>query len=58
MKQKTLTIIMAGILKNNIMEINNRKTYKDLISYNNSIFPSDPTGSLDVFNFLGGFFYE
>jgi hypothetical protein len=58
MKQKTLTIIMAGILKNNIMEINNRKTYKDLISYNNNIFPSDPTGSLDVFNFLGGFFYE
>ncbi len=38
--------------------VEHRKTYKDLISYNNSIFPSDPTGSLDVFNFLGGFFYE
>ena len=32
------------------------KIYKDLDSCNNSIFPSDPTGSLDAFDFSGGVF--
>lgn len=39
------------------IEQKHRKIYKEIHICNNSIFPSDPTGSLDVFNFLGGFFY-
>ena len=35
--------------------VEHRKTYKDLNNYNHSIFPSDPTGSLDAFIFGGVF---
>ncbi len=44
MKEKTLVIEKK------------RKVYKELNIYNNSISPSDPTGSLDDFNFFGDVF--